>query len=68
LIGEPEGKIPLAIHWSRWEDNIKMSLKNNGQEEVDWIYLAEHREQWWALFNTATGNKKYVILKTCCFE
>jgi len=23
-----------------------------GLEDADWIYLAEHRVQWWALLNT----------------
>jgi hypothetical protein len=61
LIEEPEGKTPLAIHFVRWEDNIKMSLKNNGQEGGDWIYVAEYRDQWGALLNTATGNKICMI-------
>jgi hypothetical protein len=57
LIGEPEGKIPLGIHWRRWEDNIKIHLNNIEQEEVGWIHLAEHRDQWWALVNTGIVHK-----------
>jgi hypothetical protein len=29
LIGKPEGKRPLGRQRSRWEDNIKMALKNS---------------------------------------
>jgi broad specificity phosphatase PhoE len=31
-----------------WEDNIKMDLKEEG---VDWILLAQDRDQWWAVVN-----------------
>jgi hypothetical protein len=51
LVGEPEGKIPLERTWRRWEDNIKMDIKEIGWEGVDWIHLAQHRYQWWVLVN-----------------
>jgi hypothetical protein len=31
------------------EDNIKMDLREIGLEGVDWIHLAEDRDQWWTL-------------------
>jgi hypothetical protein len=30
LVENPDGKIPLERHWNRWEDNIKMHLKEVG--------------------------------------
>jgi hypothetical protein len=36
----------------RWEDNIKMELGEIGWGGMDWIDLAEDRDQWRALVNT----------------
>jgi hypothetical protein len=30
LVGEPEGKRPLGRHRRRWEDNIRMDLREIG--------------------------------------
>jgi hypothetical protein len=35
----------------RWEDNIKMDLRNAEWEDMDWIYLAQNRDHWWAVMN-----------------
>jgi hypothetical protein len=35
------------------EDNIKMNLEEIGYEDVDWIHLAQNRDQWRAVVNTA---------------
>jgi hypothetical protein len=53
LVGKPEGKRPLGIPKRRWEDNIKMNLKEIVLERVDWIHLAQARDRWPALVNTA---------------
>jgi hypothetical protein len=37
----------------RWADSIKMNLREIGWDGVDWIELAQHRDQWRALVNTA---------------
>ena len=42
------GKRPLGRPRRRWEDNIKMDLKEVGCDPRDWIALAEDRDQWWA--------------------
>jgi hypothetical protein len=52
LVGKPEGKIPLRRPRRRWVDNIKMDLREIGWDGVDWIELAEERDQWRALVNT----------------
>jgi hypothetical protein len=46
-------KRPLGRPRSRWEDNIKMDLRETGGGGMDWIDLAQDRDQWRALVNTA---------------
>jgi hypothetical protein len=36
----------------RWEDNIKMDLKEIRTECMGWIYVAQERDKWWAVVNT----------------
>ena len=45
LVGKPEGKRPLGRPRRRWEDNIKMYLREVGCDPGDWINLAEDRDQ-----------------------
>ena len=45
-LGKPEGKRLLARSGRRWEDNIKMDLREVGCDTGDWITLAEDRNQW----------------------
>ena len=45
LVGKPEGKRPLGRPRHRWQDNIKMDLKEVGCDPKDWITLAEDRDQ-----------------------
>jgi hypothetical protein len=33
-------------------DNIKMDLREMGWDGVDWMYMAQDRDQWRALVNT----------------
>ncbi|KAJ4427740.1 hypothetical protein ANN_25393 [Periplaneta americana] len=40
LVGRPEGKRPLGRPRRRWEDNIKMDLREVGYDDRDWINLA----------------------------
>ena len=51
LVGNPEGKRPLGRPRLRWEDNIKMDLKEVGCGGMDWIYLVQDRDSWRALVN-----------------
>jgi hypothetical protein len=43
--GKPEGKRPLGRPRSRWVDNIKMDLREIGWDGVDWIDMAQDRDQ-----------------------
>jgi hypothetical protein len=51
LVGKPVGKRTLGRPRRRWEDNIKMDLKEVGCGGMDWIELAEDRDRRWALVN-----------------
>jgi hypothetical protein len=52
LVGKPEGKIPLGRPSRRWEDGIRMDLRETGCGSVEWHQLAQDRDLWWALVNT----------------
>jgi hypothetical protein len=52
LVGRPEGKRSLGRPRRRWEDNIKMDLRERGIEGANWIQLAQDRIQWRAFVNT----------------
>jgi hypothetical protein len=52
-VGKPEGKRPLRRPRRRWVDNIKTDLgEMGGWDGIDWINLAQDRDQWRALVNT----------------
>jgi hypothetical protein len=51
-VGKLEGKRPLGSPRRRWEDNIRMDLREIGWGGMDWIDLAQDRDQWRALMNT----------------
>jgi hypothetical protein len=51
LLGKQEGKRPLGRPRHRWVDNIKMDLREIGWYDMDWINLAQDRDQWRALVN-----------------
>jgi hypothetical protein len=55
LMGEPEGKRPLERPRHRWEDRIRMDLREIGWGSVEWIQLAQDRDRWRALVNTVTN-------------
>jgi hypothetical protein len=40
LVGKPEGKGLLGRPRRRWDDNIRMDVKEIGWEDVNWIELA----------------------------
>jgi hypothetical protein len=44
LVGKPEGRRPLERPRHRWEDNIKMDLREIRFGDVDWIHLAQDRD------------------------
>jgi hypothetical protein len=44
-----EGKRPLGRPRRRWEDGIRMDLREIGLGGVDWIRLAQGRDRWRAV-------------------
>ena len=49
LVGKPEGRRPLGRPRRRWEDNIRMDLREVGCGCVVWMELAKDRDRWRAL-------------------
>jgi hypothetical protein len=52
LVGKPKGKRPLGRPSRRWVDNNKMDLREIGWDGMDWIDLAQDRDQLSVLVNT----------------
>jgi hypothetical protein len=52
LVGRPEGKRPLGRPRCRWEDNIKMGLREVGIDGANCIRLAQGKVQWQAFVST----------------
>ncbi|KAJ4442534.1 hypothetical protein ANN_04121 [Periplaneta americana] len=57
LVGRPEGKRPLGRPRRRWEDNIKMDLREVGYDDREWINLAQDRDLWRAYVRAAGSLK-----------
>jgi hypothetical protein len=51
-VGKPEGKRALGRPRCRCLDNIYIDLREMGCDCMDWIDLAQDRDQWRALVNT----------------
>jgi hypothetical protein len=44
LLGKPKGNRPLGRPRCRWEDDIKMNVKEIGYEDVEWIRVTQNRD------------------------
>ena len=53
LTGNFTGKSRLIRPKLRWEDNIRMDIKEIGINTRDWVDLAQDRDYWRALVNAA---------------
>jgi hypothetical protein len=51
LVGRPEGKRLLGGPRCRWENDIKLDLREVGIDGVNWFHLAQDRVRWWAVVN-----------------
>ncbi|KAJ4446225.1 hypothetical protein ANN_12919 [Periplaneta americana] len=58
LVGRREGKRPLRIPRRKWEDNIKIDLREMGYDDSDCINLAQDRDRWRAYVRTAMNLRK----------
>ncbi|KAJ4446495.1 hypothetical protein ANN_13191 [Periplaneta americana] len=63
LVGRPEGKRPLGRWRRRWEDNIKMDLREVGYDDRDWINLAQDRDRWLAYVRAAMNLRIDGVIK-----
>jgi hypothetical protein len=52
LVGKPQGKIPLGKPRRRLVDNVRLDFGDMGWNGMDWIELAQDRDQWMILVNT----------------
>jgi hypothetical protein len=63
LVGKPEGKTPLERPIRRWEEGIKMDLREIDWGCVDWIHVAQNRDRWQALVN-AVMNLRVLVQRS----
>jgi hypothetical protein len=61
-VKKPEGKRPLRRPGRRWVDNVEIDLVEIGWDGVDWIDMAQDRDQWRALVNTVLNFGFHKIL------
>jgi hypothetical protein len=52
LVGKPEIKRLLRRPRRKWKNKIKMDFRGIRWGAMDWIYLAQDKNQWTALLNT----------------
>jgi hypothetical protein len=50
-VRKPGGKRPLGSPRRRWVNNIKIDLRELKWDGMDWIDLAQDRDQWRAVVN-----------------
>jgi hypothetical protein len=54
-VGKSDEKRPLGRPRRKWVDNVRMDLREVEWENMDWIGLAEDRDQWRARVNTVVS-------------
>jgi hypothetical protein len=52
LVCKPEGKRLHTRPRRRWEGNVRIIVREIGWQGMDWIHLAQDRDQWRAVVNT----------------
>jgi hypothetical protein len=63
LVGRSEGKRPLGRPRRRWEDNIKMDIREIGTDGANWIRLPQDGVQWRA-FLASKGTRRFCTVFT----
>jgi hypothetical protein len=58
LVGRPNVEGPLRRPRRRWEDNIKMDLREIGWGGMDWIHVAQDLDSWRAVVITVMNLHK----------
>jgi hypothetical protein len=62
LVGKPEGRRPLGRLRRRWEDGVRMDLRQIGLGGVDWIRLAQDRDR---AVVSEVMNLRVLALRSC---
>jgi hypothetical protein len=57
LVGKPEGGRPLGRPRRRWVTILKWILREIGWDGIDWIDLAQDRDQWTVLVHTVMNQR-----------
>ncbi|KAJ4431501.1 hypothetical protein ANN_20099 [Periplaneta americana] len=65
LVGRPERKRHLERPRRRWEDNIKMVLREVGYDDRDWINLAQDRDRWRAYVSSEKEVLRREVAEMC---
>jgi hypothetical protein len=55
VVQKPKGKKPFGRSRVRWYD-ILLDFKGMRWKNINWIYLAVDREEWWADVRTAMNH------------
>jgi hypothetical protein len=63
LVGKPEGKRPLGRPRRRWENGIRMDIREIGFGGVDWIRLSQDRD-WWRAVVCAVMNLRVLASRS----
>jgi hypothetical protein len=63
LVGKSEGHRPLERPRSRWLNNNRMDLRGIEWDGVDWIDMAQNRDQWRALVNRVLNFRFHKMLE-----
>jgi hypothetical protein len=56
--GKSEGRRPLGRPTRKWENNIKMDLKETRWKSLDWTHMTQDRDQLRALVNTVMNLRR----------
>jgi hypothetical protein len=64
LVGKPEGKRPLGRPRRRWADHVKTDLREIGWSGMNWIDLAQDRDQWRALMKMVINLRVHKMLES----
>jgi uncharacterized protein YebE (UPF0316 family) len=51
LVGKPKGKRPLGRPRRRWDDGIRIDLREIGYKVTEWIQLTQNGNRWRAVVN-----------------
>jgi hypothetical protein len=56
LVGNRERNEALGRPRRSWANNSRMDVRKIALEVVDWMHLAQDRDQWWTLVNTVMNH------------